>query len=84
MVECGVFWSLVADIWAIVNIVQSSVPTNQKIPRVVIVALLPVVGVVLWFLLGPVPLVIPLRPDSRAFVPRTGGIAPLEQRRLGT
>ncbi len=44
---------LVADIWAIINIIQSNVPTNDKILWVVIVALLPVVGVVLWFLLGP-------------------------------
>ena len=44
---------LVADIWAIVSVIQSNVPTNQKILWVVIVALLPVVGVVLWFLLGP-------------------------------
>lgn len=44
---------LVADVWAIVNIVQSNVPTDQKILWVVIVALLPVIGVVLWYLLGP-------------------------------
>jgi hypothetical protein len=55
-VPYGGVWGLlvlVADIWAIVNIIQSNVPTNQKILWVVIVALLPVVGVVLWFLLGP-------------------------------
>ena len=42
-----------ADIWAIVNIVQSSAKTEVKILWVVIVVLLPVVGVVLWYFLGP-------------------------------
>lgn len=44
---------LVADIWAIVNVIQSSASTNTKILWVVIVVLLPVLGVILWFFLGP-------------------------------
>ena len=54
--QYGGIWGLlvlIADIWAIVNIVQSSVKTETKILWVVIVALLPVVGVVLWYFLGP-------------------------------
>ncbi len=56
LTQYGGIWGLlvlIADIWAIVNIVQSSVKTETKILWVVIVALLPVVGVVLWYLLGP-------------------------------
>jgi hypothetical protein len=52
----GGLWGLlvlIADIWAIINVIQSSATTNQKILWVVIVVLLPVIGVVLWFLLGP-------------------------------
>jgi hypothetical protein len=43
---------LIADVWAIVNIIQSGVVTERKILWVVVVAVLPVLGVVLWFLLG--------------------------------
>lgn len=54
--QYGGLWGLlvlIADIWAIVNIVQSSVKTEVKILWVVIVALLPVIGVVLWYFIGP-------------------------------
>ena len=54
--QYGGIWSLLilaADIWAIVNIIQSSAANDKKILWVVIVVLLPVVGVVLWYLLGP-------------------------------
>jgi hypothetical protein len=54
--QYGGIWGLlvlIADIWAIVNIVQSGVKTEVKILWVVIVALLPVIGVVLWYFLGP-------------------------------
>jgi succinate dehydrogenase/fumarate reductase cytochrome b subunit len=44
---------LALDIWAIINIVKSSSPDTNKILWVVIVILLPLVGLVLWFLLGP-------------------------------
>ncbi len=54
--QYGGIWGLlvlIADIWAIVNIVQSGVKTEMKILWVVIVALLPVIGVVLWYFIGP-------------------------------
>ena len=54
--QYGGIWGLlvlIADIWAIVNIVQSAVKTEVKILWVVIVALLPVIGVVLWYFIGP-------------------------------
>jgi hypothetical protein len=54
--QYGGIWGLlvlIADVWAIVNIVQSGVKTEMKILWVVIVALLPVIGVVLWYFIGP-------------------------------
>ena len=44
---------LVADIWAIVSIVQSGASTGKKVLWIVLVLLLPVLGLILWFLLGP-------------------------------
>jgi hypothetical protein len=44
---------LIADIWAIVNIVQSGAETGRKVLWVVLVIVLPVLGFVLWFFLGP-------------------------------
>ena len=44
---------LAIDVWAIVTIVQSGTPTAQKVLWIVLILLLPVVGVILWFLLGP-------------------------------
>jgi succinate dehydrogenase/fumarate reductase cytochrome b subunit len=44
---------LIADVWAIVNIMQSGATTEKKVLWVVIVLLLPVLGVILWYFLGP-------------------------------
>jgi len=44
---------LVADVWAIVNIVQSAADTGRKVLWVVLVIVLPVLGFVLWWFLGP-------------------------------
>jgi len=44
---------LIADVWAIINIVQSRATTGLKVLWVVIVVLLPVLGVILWYFLGP-------------------------------
>lgn len=44
---------LVADVWAIVNILQSSADTGKKVLWTVLVILLPVLGFILWFFLGP-------------------------------
>ena len=54
--EYGGVWGLIvliADIWAIVNIIQSRVTTGMKVLWIVIVVLLPVLGVILWFFIGP-------------------------------
>jgi len=49
-------WSLlvlIADVWAIVNIFQSTASTGHKVVWTVVVILLPVLGFILWFFLGP-------------------------------
>lgn len=44
---------LIADIWAIVNVFGSSVSTVRKVFWIVIIFLLPLLGFLLWLLLGP-------------------------------
>lgn len=44
---------LAGDIWAILNIVQSSVSNEKKLLWILVVVLLPLLGLVLWFFLGP-------------------------------
>ena len=44
---------LIADVWAIVNIFQSSAETGNKVLWTVVVILLPVLGFILWYFIGP-------------------------------
>jgi succinate dehydrogenase/fumarate reductase cytochrome b subunit len=44
---------LVADVWAIINVLQSGADTTKKVIWTVLIILLPVLGFVLWFFLGP-------------------------------
>ena len=44
---------LVGDIWALINILQSSVGNDKKLLWVVVVVLLPLIGLILWFFMGP-------------------------------
>ena len=44
---------LIGDIWAIMNIFQSPVSNEKKLLWIVVVVLLPVLGLLLWFVLGP-------------------------------
>jgi succinate dehydrogenase/fumarate reductase cytochrome b subunit len=44
---------LIADVWAIVNIAQSGATTGKKVLWIVLVLVLPVLGLILWWLLGP-------------------------------
>ena len=44
---------LIGDIWAIINIFQSSVSNEKKLLWTLVVLLLPVLGLILWFVLGP-------------------------------
>lgn len=46
---------LFADIYAILQIAQSSASTGKKALWIVVVIMLPVVGLILWYLLGPKP-----------------------------
>jgi hypothetical protein len=44
---------LAGDIWAIINILQSSVSNGKKLLWILVVVLLPLLGLILWFFLGP-------------------------------
>ena len=44
---------LALDIWAIVNVIKSSAETGMKILWVLLIVLLPVIGLILWALMGP-------------------------------
>ena len=44
---------LIADVWAIVNILQSTADTAKKVLWTVVVIVLPVLGFILWYFLGP-------------------------------
>jgi hypothetical protein len=44
---------LIGDIWALINILQSSVGNDKKLLWVVVVVLLPLIGLILWFFMGP-------------------------------
>jgi Phospholipase_D-nuclease N-terminal len=55
MYRGGIFGLLVliADVWAIVNILQSNADTGAKVLWTVVVLLLPLLGFILWYFLGP-------------------------------
>jgi succinate dehydrogenase/fumarate reductase cytochrome b subunit len=44
---------LIADVWAIVNVLQSGADTGRKVLWTVLIILLPVLGFVLWYFVGP-------------------------------
>ena len=43
----------IADLWAIVKTLQSPVSAGNKLLWVVIIILLPVIGLILWYFMGP-------------------------------
>lgn len=56
MIEVSGFFGLILlilNVWAIVRVVQSSAGTGGKVLWIVLILLLPVLGLVLWFFLGP-------------------------------
>ena len=56
MGEVNGFWGLlvlIADIWAIVNVVQSGGSTGNKVLWIVLIVVLPVVGFIIWLIAGP-------------------------------
>ena len=44
---------LAGDVWAIINVLQSSASNGKKLVWILVVLLLPLLGLILWFLLGP-------------------------------
>ncbi len=44
---------LILDIWAIIKVLGSSATTGMKLVWVLVIIFLPVIGLILWFLLGP-------------------------------
>ncbi|MES9960923.1 MAG: PLD nuclease N-terminal domain-containing protein [Sedimenticola sp.] len=44
---------LIADIYAIIKIAQSASSTLSKAVWIVVVLFFPVVGLIIWFLMGP-------------------------------
>lgn len=56
MVEVGGLLGLIVlilDVYAIIKTVQSSAGTGTKVAWVVVILLLPVLGLLMWFFLGP-------------------------------
>lgn len=44
---------LIGDVWAIINIFQSSATNEKKLIWTVVVLILPLLGLILWYFLGP-------------------------------
>lgn len=43
----------VLDVWAIASVINTSVSTGTKILWVALIAILPVLGLVIWYFMGP-------------------------------
>lgn len=55
-IEVGGLFGLIilaVDIWAIIKTVESGASTGSKVAWVLVILILPVVGLLLWFLFGP-------------------------------
>ncbi len=44
---------LAGDVWAVINIFQSSASNERKLIWTLVVLLLPVLGLILWYFAGP-------------------------------
>ena len=44
---------LIADVWAIINVLGSNASTGSKVLWTVVILILPVVGLILWLIFGP-------------------------------
>jgi hypothetical protein len=50
------FWGLlvlIGDVWAVINILQSTADTGKKVLWTVIVLVFPVLGFLVWLFAGP-------------------------------
>lgn len=55
-VQINGLWGLLvlaADVWAIVNVLQSSESTGSKVVWTLVILLLPVLGFIIWYFAGP-------------------------------
>jgi hypothetical protein len=55
-IEVGGFFGLlvlIADVWAIVNVIGSRSSTGAKVLWTVLILLLPLVGLLIWLVAGP-------------------------------
>lgn len=55
-IEVGGFFGfvfLILEVWAIISIVQSCASTGSKVLWVVFILILPLFGLIVWFLAGP-------------------------------
>jgi hypothetical protein len=43
----------ILDIWAIINVIKSGASTGAKVLWTLLILILPVVGLIIWFFLGP-------------------------------
>jgi hypothetical protein len=44
---------LILDVWAIINVLQSTAPTGAKALWTVLILILPILGLLIWFFAGP-------------------------------
>lgn len=44
---------LILDVWAIVKVTQSLASTGSKVLWIVIILLLPILGLIIWYIAGP-------------------------------
>nr|WP_207951890.1 PLDc N-terminal domain-containing protein [Pseudomaricurvus alcaniphilus] len=54
--ETGGFFGLlllIADVWAILNVVQSSATMGKKFLWILLILFLPLLGLIIWFFAGP-------------------------------
>jgi hypothetical protein len=55
-IEVGGFFGLlilIADIWALVNVIGSRSTTGAKVMWTILILLLPLVGFIIWLVAGP-------------------------------
>lgn len=44
---------LIADVWAIINVLQSRSGIGAKVIWIVVILVLPVIGLIVWLIAGP-------------------------------
>ncbi len=44
---------LIADVYAIINVIGSSTSSGNKVLWIVLIVLLPLIGAILWYFMGP-------------------------------